>query len=165
MSTTDEQPLLPCPFCGSANLSVEDARDFISCLDCHTEGPCDIGIGSDYVRKSWNERAQQAPTPAVLPFGMRELWEAFKDGFMPMRKQERELFERLDRCTASLKPEAAVSERAAPVDALTAEDKRAIDALPPVTDDSEEAWIMVRRGTLRRLAAIAHQAAIGRRVS
>lgn len=45
--------------------------------------------------------AEGATSPAE-PTRLRELWEAFKDGFDPLRKQERELIERLDTAIAAL---------------------------------------------------------------
>lgn len=54
----------PCPFCGSTNLSTDDARDFVSCLDCYTEGPCNPGQGSAANVEAWNQRALSAQPPA-----------------------------------------------------------------------------------------------------
>jgi Lar family restriction alleviation protein len=55
--------LLPCPFCGSTNLTTEDARDFMACLDCHAEGPARMGQGSTAAIEAWNRRP--AATPAA----------------------------------------------------------------------------------------------------
>ena len=50
-------PPLPCPFCGSTNIRTDDARDFLACMDCHAEGPGNIGMGSNYAVEAWNRRA------------------------------------------------------------------------------------------------------------
>ena len=48
------EQLLPCPFCGSTDhLDMKDARDFITCLDCGTEGPYQPGRAVE----AWNSRA------------------------------------------------------------------------------------------------------------
>ena len=60
-------PPLPCPFCGSTNIRTDDARDFLACMDCHAEGPGNIGMGSNYAVEAWNRRAAiAAHVPAVL---------------------------------------------------------------------------------------------------
>lgn len=56
------EALKPCPFCGSTNLSTEDARDFIACRGCGAEGPClPLGNGSTHSAEAWNRRALSAP--------------------------------------------------------------------------------------------------------
>ena len=56
--TEDPKPaLLPCPFCGGTDLSLEDARDFISCGTCWTEGPVTLGAGTAHNIERWNARA------------------------------------------------------------------------------------------------------------
>jgi Lar family restriction alleviation protein len=60
--------LLPCPFCGSDDLYTDNARDFIACCNCGTEGPVGIGQGSAHNIARWNVRAAlaapgQAPQP------------------------------------------------------------------------------------------------------
>lgn len=47
------EQLLPCPFCGSTNLDMRDARDFITCRDCGAEGPYQPGVAAH----AWNSRA------------------------------------------------------------------------------------------------------------
>lgn len=57
---------LPCPFCGSKNISYEFScsQGFMMCLDCHAEGPkdeeaadpiCSIDVACD----AWNRRVKK----------------------------------------------------------------------------------------------------------
>ena len=63
--TTTSEALLPCPFCGSVNLSTDDSRAFISCMACHAEGPANIGMGDNYAATAWNRRASIRPGAPV----------------------------------------------------------------------------------------------------
>ena len=70
MTTTTALQALPCPFCGSADLNMDDARDFVSCRNCHTEGPYCSGMGSASSTEAWNRRAalsaaQDAPAEPI----------------------------------------------------------------------------------------------------
>lgn len=79
---THTEALKPCPFCGSTNLSTEDARDFVACGDCYTEGPCNPGQGSAVNIEAWNRRALSAPAapepvamaPEREPLGTVRYW-------------------------------------------------------------------------------------------
>jgi len=51
-------------FAGAGGFSTEDARDFVSCGDCYTEGPCNPGQGSAANIEAWNRRALSAQPPA-----------------------------------------------------------------------------------------------------
>ena len=74
MSTTDEQRLLPCPFCGGTpRMSIvwSVGVDDFWAGEC---GACEATLSGkpsqDEAATCWNRRsavAQQAPTPAVLP--------------------------------------------------------------------------------------------------
>lgn len=57
---TNSTSAAPCPFCGSTNLNMEDARDFVSCRGCGTEGPFCSGQGSESSLAAWNRRAPDA---------------------------------------------------------------------------------------------------------
>jgi Lar family restriction alleviation protein len=61
---SDSTPLLPCPFCGSEDLCTDNARDFIACRTCGTEGPWRLGFGVTRSTEAWNQRA--AVAEAVL---------------------------------------------------------------------------------------------------
>jgi hypothetical protein len=68
--TDTPDPLLPCPFCGNDDLCTDNARDFIACCNCGTEGPVGIGQGSAHNIARWNVRAalaapRQAPQPVA----------------------------------------------------------------------------------------------------
>lgn len=60
------QDLKPCPFCGSTDISTENARDFVMCLGCKTEGPVAIGMGSAHNIEAWNARTEMAQQPMQL---------------------------------------------------------------------------------------------------
>lgn len=59
------EPLKPCPFCGSARVSVHDMRDdwdaavAVVCRNCDVRGPVD-DVETVAVR-AWNRRADPAP--------------------------------------------------------------------------------------------------------
>jgi Lar family restriction alleviation protein len=73
--------LKPCPFCGSTNLITENARDFIACGDCATEGPWVCGQGSTESIEAWNRRA--APSvPSGEPAGIEDEPDALTIAYM-----------------------------------------------------------------------------------
>ena len=77
--------LLPCPFCGSENLSYEfsSSQGYIICNECDTYGPCDDKAGDprcdvDAAYNAWDKRAasvkpiklQNKRGGSVLPHGV-----------------------------------------------------------------------------------------------
>ncbi len=56
--------LLPCPFCGSANVGEPIRRRplQVACIDCGGEGPEAHTV--DEARTAWNTRADDSPPPA-----------------------------------------------------------------------------------------------------
>ena len=54
---------LPCPFCGSRNISYEfsSSQGYLTCLDCHAEGPkeeeaADPICSTNAAYEAWNRR-------------------------------------------------------------------------------------------------------------
>ena len=48
--------LLPCPFCGCEQLTVQDFADYIECDRCGAEGPSGHTVRA--AKHSWNTRFQ-----------------------------------------------------------------------------------------------------------
>lgn len=66
--------LLPCPFCGSGCVSIQDGNDgnvmrgkFIKCMSCGVSGPCMDEL-SDSVAK-WNTRVFHVAESCQVTYG------------------------------------------------------------------------------------------------
>ncbi|MBD1602407.1 Lar family restriction alleviation protein [Pseudomonas typographi] len=102
---TDKTELLPCPFCGSNNLRHEiRSHSFVECLDCGCDGPLRPHMSAS--KDAWNARA--APAEDACP---------------PLIKTLRDNGE-----LVALK--ATVAQQAKMIEALQAEDVRAVGEEP-----------------------------------
>jgi hypothetical protein len=63
------EELLPCPFCGRANLKLLDFK--VWCDDCHSYGPTALGKG-EHIFVAWNRRTP-APEGEVVAWRLRRV--------------------------------------------------------------------------------------------
>ena len=64
--------LLPCPFCGSSDVSyhAETLYSFVVCGKCEAEGPaisCDETGAMEQAASAWNQRSAWQPLPSTPP--------------------------------------------------------------------------------------------------
>jgi len=88
LSSNERNALLPCPFCGSADVFVERAdysSCYVQCNGCCTRGPieCQDGDGEDIpgyeaARRAWNRRSVETTAKPYKP-GFTQACSSFSD--------------------------------------------------------------------------------------